>query len=205
MEKLTVVWNDQVMEIFDLLWNSLFFLRSMSLFFIGVLILVFIFKDSIKRSLVSEDANKHDKDIFCVFDLLMPENKLTDILDLLEKRHFYDEKSGGSIDKFRDSLNEESKQYVNAKIKKSSGALAAAIKLLSEFINKNFVTFPDGYDNGTAPAGRYPNPEIDGGGEKKDKNEIKFAEFDEELKILINSVRNKYKKYRNNIKQNLHV
>lgn len=205
MEKLTIVWNDQVLEFFSFLWESIIFWRSLGLFFLGALILVLIFKDSIQRSLLQEDANKHDKEIFRLFDLMMTEVKLNEILNLLEKKHFYDEKSGGYINKFRDSLKEESKQYVNVKIKKSAIALSSSITLLGEFIDKNFVTFPDGYDNGTSPAGRYPNPEIDGGGNKEGKKENKFADFDEELKILINSLRNKYQKYRNSIKQNLHI
>ncbi|MCK4995202.1 MAG: hypothetical protein KAS13_09200 [Candidatus Omnitrophica bacterium] len=205
MEKLTIVWNDRIVEIFSLFWDSIVFWRSMSLFFIGGLILAFICKDSIKRALLKEDAYKHDKEIFRLFDLIMPENKLNDILGLLEKKYFYDEKSGDYIDKFRDSLKEESRQYVNAKIKKAAIALGGAIKLLGEFIDKNFVTFPDGYDGGTSPAGRYPNPEIDGGGNRQEKNENKFVDFEEELKILTGSARNKYQKYRSSIKQNLHL
>ena len=205
MERLTIVWNEHFLEIFDLFWNSLVFWRSMSLFSLGGLMLIFLFKDSIKRSFLKEDADKHDRDIFRLFDLLMPENKLMEILDVLEKRHFYEDKSGGYVSKFCDSLKEESKQYVNAKIKKSSLAMSAALRALGGFIDKNFVTFPEGYDNQTAAGGRYPNPEIDGGGDKKAQKEGKFAEFEEELKILINSVRNNYKKYRSSIKHNLRI
>ncbi len=205
MEKLTVVWNDQVMEMFNALWGALAFWRGLSLFLIGCLLLGFIFKDSIKRALLQEDANKHDKEIFHLFDLIMPESKLNDILGLLEKKHFYHKRSSDYIDKFCDSLNEESRQYINAKIKKASIGLAAAIKLLREFIDENFIAFPNGHEDGTEPEGMYPNPEIDGGGNEKEKNASRFNEFNDELKRLIGSVKNRYQKYRNLIKQNLHL
>ena len=205
MGKLTVVWNDQVVEMFNALWGSMVFWRSLSLFFIGGLILAFLFKDSIKRALLQEDANKHDKEIFHLFDLILSENKLNEILSLLEKKHFYSKKSNDYVDKFRDSLGEESRQYINAKIKKASLALLEAIKQLREFIDENFMVFPDGDEDGTAPAGMYPNPKIDGGGNEKEKDASRFNEFEEELKRLIASVRNKYQKYRSLIKQNLHI
>ncbi|MFH1093553.1 MAG: hypothetical protein V1739_05280 [Candidatus Omnitrophota bacterium] len=203
MGKLTLVWNEKIVEMFNDLWDATDFWRSLSLFLIGVLILAFLFKDSIKRFVLKEDANKHDKEIFHLFDLIMPENKLREVLDLLEKKHFYNIKSSEYIDKFSDSLREESRQYINVRIKKTSIALAGAIKLLSEFIDKNFLAFPDGHDNGTSPEGMYPNPEIDGGGNEQEKNSARFDKFDEELKILSGSVRSKYQKYRNLIKQNL--
>ena len=205
MEKLTVVWNDQLVEIFNTLWNATVFWRSLSLFFIGVLIMAFLFKDSIKRILLKEDANKHDKENFRLLDLIMSENKLNEIIRLLQTRHFYNGNSSSYVDKFRDSLQEESRQYVNAKIKKTAMALLAALKLLGEFIEKNFVLFPNGHEDGTSPEGLYPNPEIDGGGSEKGKNSGRFAEFEEELRALSASVGNKYKKYRNSIKQNLHI
>jgi len=205
MGKLTVVWNDQVVEMFKALWGSMVFWRSLSLFFIGGLILAFLFKDSIKRALLQEDANKHDKEIFHLFDLILSENKLNEILSLLEKKHFYSKKSNDYVDKPRDSLGEESRQYINAKIKKASLALLEAIKQLREFIDENFMVFPDGDEDGTAPAGMYPNPKIDGGGNEKEKDASRFNEFEEELKRLIASVRNKYQKYRSLIKQNLHI
>ena len=205
MGKLTVVWNDQVLDLFNTLWGAAAFWRSLSFFLMGGLILGFLFKDSIKRALLQEDVNRHDKEIFHLLDLIMPENKLNEILGLLEKKHFYNKQSSGYIDKFRDSLRQESRQYINAKIKKASIALSVAIKLLREFIDKNFIVFPTGHENGTELEGMYPNPEIDGGGNEKEKNASRFNEFDEELKRLIGSLRNKYQKYRNLIKQNLRI
>ncbi|MCG2712217.1 MAG: hypothetical protein L6416_07850 [Candidatus Omnitrophica bacterium] len=205
MGKLTIVWNDQVLDLFNALWSATIFWRSLSFFLIGVLIMAFLFKDSIKRVLLKENANRHDKEIFHLFDLIMSENKLNDILGLLEKKHFYNKKSGDYVDKFSDSLQEESRQYINIKIRKASMALSAAIKQLREFIDKNFLVFPNGHEDGTDPEGMYPNPEIDGGGNEKEKNASRFNKFNEELKMLIGSLRNKYKRYRNLIKQNLHI
>ncbi len=205
MGNLTVVWNDQVVDMFNTLWNATVFWRSLSLLFMGGLLLAFFFKDNIKRALLQEDADKHDKETFVLFDLIMTENRLNDILGLLEKKHYYSKKSSEYIDKFRNALGEESRQYINMKLRKSSIALAEAIKLLREFIDENFVVFPNGQDETTDPEGMYPNPEIDGGGNEKEKNASRFEEFEEELKSLINSVRNRYRKYRNLIKQNLRI
>ena len=72
----------------------------------------------------------------------MPERKLFDILDQLEKDNSYDRSSSGYVDKFRLAAQEQSKQYLNQKVKKATQNLILTLNSLRKFIDENFIVFP---------------------------------------------------------------
>ena len=205
MGNVKIVWNEKMIEVFNSLWMSLEFWRTLGLVLLGIMVLLLVFKDAFKKKILQEDANKHDKEAFRLFDLIMTEAKLNGVLELLETKHFYNRKSSDYVDKFHNALMEESRQYINTKIKKASVAVASELKKLRKFIDDNFVAFPNGTQQAAENHDMYPNPEIDGGGNTQVKDKNKFTEFDEDLKVLVASVRSKYQKYRSLIKQILHV
>jgi len=198
-------WKSILTTFFLDLWTSIWFWRSLSFILLGVIAALFIFKENIQRWLLRGDAVKHDKELFKLLDLVMNERKLLDILKHLEEKNFYNIRSGEYIDKFRVYLGEESRQYIVPKLKKSALLLAEAINALRDFIDKNFILFPDAENSQECTERMYPNPNIDGGGNAEKKDGSKFLDFKDELAEKINLVKKQYQRYRGSVKQILHV
>lgn len=187
------------------IWQSVFFWRNLCFVFAGMIILAFFFKENLRRWLAKEQRIKHDKELFQLLNLIMPESKLHDVLDNLEKNHFYDMRSSEYIDKFRSSLNEESRQFLTPKLKKATLSLRDCLNLLRNFIESNFIAFPEPKQTDNSCLRMYPNPSIDGGGDDKKKDKSKYIEFTKKLNKLTSSARKSYNKYRSLIKQTIHI
>ncbi|MFH1061713.1 MAG: hypothetical protein V1747_02345 [Candidatus Omnitrophota bacterium] len=205
MNNINTVLMSQVIPFFKLTWTSLIFWRSLSFSLLVLIISFFLFKENIKRWLLQTQRTKHDKELFQLLDLLMPERKLLDLLEKLEKANAYEISSLQFIDKFRSSLNEKTRQFLTPKIKKASKTCKENLDNLREFMDNNFMLFPDTADSDAAGKLMHPNPEIDGGGNEKAKSPEKFAQFTNQLNTRTAAVKKSYQKYRALVKDIIQI
>ena len=191
--------------LFQQAWSSLFFWRALSFSLLGLLFLAFLFKDIFREMLLQSSRNKHDKELFHLLDLQMPERRLLDLLEKLKKDKAYEVNSLQFIDKFRASLKEQTRQYLNSKLKKTSINCMETLDKLRDFMNDNFILFPDTTESSSVGQTMYPNPEIDGGGDDKQKDSEKFAIFVAAMNTNITAVKKNYSKYRALIKEIIQI
>jgi hypothetical protein len=185
------------------IWESLIFWRAMALVLMFGAFLTYIFRDDIKNGIMREQRIKHDKELFQLLDLIMPELKFFEAVERLEKDNVYDLNSLHYIDKFRSLLNQPSKQFLNPKIKKASQGCLKGLDELRDFMDKNFILFPKA-DDQTKPL-MYPNPEIDGGGNEGQKDTEKFLQFTNKLNDITAKTKKCYSRYRAAVKQIIYI
>ncbi len=205
MNNISSIFMIKIIPFFQVAWNSIIFWRALSLSLLVMFFIAFLFKDSIRAMLLQSGRTKHDKELFHLLDLQMPERKLLDLLGKLEKDKAYEVKSLQFIDKFRASLKEQTRQYLNPKLKKTSILCMESLDKLRAFMDVNFILFPDETESSSVGQTMYPNPEIDGGGNDKQKDSEKFALFTAEMNTNIARVKKNYSKYRTLVKETVQV
>ncbi|MFH1460604.1 MAG: hypothetical protein ABIG64_09600 [Candidatus Omnitrophota bacterium] len=186
-------------------WGSLFFWRVFSFILFLVIVSGLLFKDNLLRRMMQTDRKKHDKEIFQLLDLIMPEVKLMEALNSLSKKYIYQKNSSEYIDKFTEAARKDSRQYLMPKLKKANLTLVQSLETLREFVNNNFIEFSQVDKETSLGPCLYPNPDIDGGGSPGQRDEKKYNEFITALSKDINSAQKNYQKFRSLIKDNLHI
>ncbi|MBU1042792.1 MAG: hypothetical protein KJ915_00115 [Candidatus Omnitrophica bacterium] len=205
MNNINAVIVAQIIPFFKLTWSSLVFWRTLSLSLMAVGCAGFLLKENIRLWFLQSSRTKHDKELFHLLDLLMPERKLLDLLEKLEKDIAYEINSLQFIDKFRASLKEQTRQYLTPKLKKAALNCRENLDDLRQFMDSNFILFPRSAEDTSNVQVLYPNPEIDGGGNEQEKNSEKFAKFSAELNSQITIAKKSYQKYRAFVKEIIHV
>jgi hypothetical protein len=205
MSNTNIIVMSQIMPLAKLIWTSLSFWRNLSIVLLALILIVLLFKDRMRIWLVQPEKIKHDKELFQLLDLLMPERKLLDLLAKLEKDKAYEINSLQFIDKFRASLKEQTRQYLMAKIRKAAKTCQQNLDDLREFMDANFILFPDSAESDEPGQVMYPNPGIDGGGNEKNKNLKKFAAFTQELKMNTAAAKKSYQKYRSLVQEIIQI
>ncbi|MBU1086688.1 MAG: hypothetical protein KKD05_04130 [Candidatus Omnitrophica bacterium] len=206
MNTLNTVFEVQIIPFLKLTWSSLLFWRTLSFSLLFLIFLGFLFKENIRLWFLQSSRTKHDKELFQLLDLLMPERKLLDLLEKLEKDTAYEINSLQFIDKFRASLKEQTRQYLTPKLKKASLNCRENFDELRQFMDNNFILFPSSAEKSNIAAQlMYPNPEIDGGGNEQEKNSEKFAKFSAELNSNITAAKKSYQKYRAFVKEIINI
>ena len=184
-------------------WRSAAFWRSVSLSLFLLIAIAYLFRDGIRKILLQEQSIKHDKENFNLLDLIMPEQKLVEMLDKLDKEKVFEISSLNYVDKFRDTLNGRTRRFVNRKINKACNICLESLNDLKDFLGQNFVEFP-ATESGQSSL-MYPNPEIDGGGNEKEKDHERFEQFSKDLALFTSMARKNYLKYREAVKISLLV
>lgn len=150
----------------------------------------------------------HDKDIFLKSDNLMSERQLLSFLEDLEATHCYLESHSRTIVGWIDFFKETGNQFLTEELSKLSHNLVESLKLLDNFLCKEFFVFPNCSENlqGNTRFCMQPGINIDRTiHDLTTEQMLIYDELVEELYSHTKKIRGCYKEYRLFVKKKLTV
>jgi len=205
MDWIIEMWKENLSPFLTPLWASLLFWRTLSLIFITLLVLSFIYRNRLKEFLFSTMTQEHDRKIFDMSSEILRERRLIDFLDDLESDDSYWSNDFRCIQGFLEFFRESGNQYKIKEINKKAKEFLIDLKQLATFLGLQFFVHPAGQQPPNIRLCLHPEMNIDRAGYVSPENRVKYGRLQDELYKKCSKVREKYQNYRESVKSKLSI
>lgn len=148
---------------------------------------------------------KHDRRIFENAEEILNEKDIYTLLDELSAEHCHHSMSSEKVHYFLEYFGKPSNRYIDKRLFSKIDGFVNAISSLEDFYSSHFFMYPDFQNSTNKKYCMYPEGNSDRNWDGKKESIERYKEKENELRILCENAREKYDKYRIEIKNILKI